>query len=126
MIIVDAPEDCGNAPRKRTIREFFIALYEELDTALNYLSDAVHWEMVGSWSATGKAMVREHLLRNAEVERLCINKIITHGTDCGVDGKFTTKDGQSYAFCHVLIFTGGAKTAKIKTVRSYLIKLGTD
>ena len=67
---------------------------------------------LGHGPPPGKGMVREHLLHNAEVERLCIDKIITHGTDCGVDGKFTTKDGQSYAFCHVLNFYWRSKDSK--------------
>ncbi|WP_116654992.1 nuclear transport factor 2 family protein [Pelagibacterium sediminicola] len=122
MLIVEAPEDCGNAPRKRIIRDLIVALYGgEVSKALSYLSENVNWQMIGSWGASDKAEVGHHLSQQSRVVHLRIGTIITHGTDCGIDGEITFEDGRQAAFCHVLIFTGGAKSATIKTVRSYQI-----
>lgn len=122
MLIVEAPDDCGNSPRKRVIRDFVVALYGgEVSEVLGYLSENVNWQMIGSWDASDKAGVGHHLSQQARIVHLRIGTIITHGTDCGVDGEITCEDGQHAAFCHVLIFTGGAKTANIKAIRSYQI-----
>ena len=122
MLIVEAPEDCGNAPRKRVIRDFIVALYSgQTPEVLGYLSENVNWKMIGSWDASDKTGVGHYLSQYTKIVHLRIGTIITHGTDCGIDGEITFESGQQAAFCHVLIFTGGARTAKIKAVRSYQI-----
>lgn len=122
MLIVEASGDCGNAPRKRVIRDFVVALYGgEVSEVLSYLGENVNWQMIGSWDASDKAGVDHHLSQQAKIVHLRIGTIITHGTDCGIDGEITFEDGQQAAFCHVLIFAGGSKNANIKAVRSYQI-----
>ncbi|HEY4557698.1 MAG TPA: hypothetical protein VIG82_05860 [Enteractinococcus sp.] len=122
--VVEAPEDCGNAPRKIVIRDFLIALYQQdEDHVLEALAEDIRWELVGSRVLNGLEEVREWLRREPPVRELHIAMVITHGTDCGVDGWVVYADGRTRALSHVLIFAGHAKSAKIKALRSYLIDI---
>lgn len=67
------------------------------------------------------AAVRE--LASRLPTKLTIETIITHGTDCAVDGTLTFPDGASYAFCDVYRFSGFGKKAKIKRITSYVVSV---
>lgn len=121
--VIDAPKDCGNAPRKMVIRDFLVALYrqDEHDVAAA-LRDDVGWEMIGFTVLNGFDEVREWLRRQPPVAELHIATVLTHGTDCAADGWVVHRDGTTTNFSHVMFFTGHTKTAKIKQLRSYLIQ----
>lgn len=122
LAVIDVPERCGNAPRKAAIRDFTIALYNrEVAAVLAVLRDDVDWHIIGERTMTGHDEVSQWITQSAQGKELRIATVITHGTDCGVDGVLTHVDGRDVAFCHLLFFTGGAKSAKIRQVRSYLI-----
>src|SRR5690625_1839479 len=124
LAVIDVPERCGNAPRKAVIRDFTIALYnQDVEAVLAGVSSEVTWRILGQRTLAGHEEVAGWVAGAEAGRDLRISTVITHGTDCGVDGVLTYADGREEAFCHVLFFTGGAKTAKIKEVRSYVIPL---
>lgn len=122
LAVIDVPERCGNAPRKAVIRDFTIALYNrDFSAVIAALREDVEWHIIGERTLTGHDEVSQWITQSAQGKELRIATVITHGTDCGVDGVLTHGDGRHVAFCHLLFFTSGAKSAKIKEVRSYLI-----
>jgi len=59
--------------------------------------------------------------QQAAVDELHIATVLTHGTDCAADGWVIGADGTTTRFCHILVFAGHAKSAKIKELRTYRI-----
>ena len=117
-------EDCGNAPRKALLRDFHVALADgDLDAALAWLSDSVVWEWVGEKTAAGKAEAAEALRAVPPVEELIIEAIITHGAHAAAHGTFTSAQGVTSGFCQVYRFESAGRQAKIKSVKSYVIRL---
>lgn len=123
LTVVDIPEDCGNAPRKLVIRDFLIALYSSsVDDVVGILKDDVQWDVVGSKVLSGRDAVREWVVAAPSAVELKLHTVITHGTDCGVDGVAAYPDSTPTYFNHIIVFAGHSKTAKIKEIRSYIIQ----
>lgn len=119
--VIDVPERCGNAPRKAVIRDFIIDLYSgHVPEATALLTESVQWERAGGDVLNDLQEVEAWLSSASLPRELQIKTVLTHGTDCGVDGMVTYADGTRERFCHIVFFTGGAKTARIKEVRSYV------
>ena len=122
--VIDIPEHCGNAPRKAVIRDFLIALYQrDIPQVRENLHHEVSWDVKGSTHLQSLDDIVSWLEAQPNATGLQLHTVITHGTDCGADGHVSYTDGTRLAFNHVFIFAGHAKTAKIKTIRSYLIPL---
>lgn len=118
------PEDCNNAPRKMVIRDFLIALYSSDTAALAELLHAdVNWQVIAGPTHAGADASLAWAGSQPAAKDLVIHTVITHGTHCGADGVVEFTDGSRRAFNHVMLFAGHAKTAPIKTIRSYLIDL---
>lgn len=118
------PEDCNNAPRKMVIRDFLIALYGGDTARLAELLHAdVDWQVIAGPTLTGADAAVSWASSPPAAKDLVIHTVITHGTHCGADGVVEFADGSRRAFNHVMLFAGHAKTAPIKTIRSYLIDL---
>lgn len=121
--VIDAPKDCGNAPRKMVIRDFLVALYQQDDADVAAaLRDNVRWEVIGSTVQEGLDEVGDWVRQQPPAAELHIATVLTHGTDCAADGRVVHVDGSTTHFSHMLFFTGHTKTAKIKKLRSYLIR----
>lgn len=126
-IRVVEPSGCGNAPRHEVIRTFVLSLFQAGGTPeeslRSLLSPDVSWDIVGESTSTGIDAVFERADKIATVDEIRISSILTHGREGGVDGEFHTVDGVQTGFCHVLRFASTAKTAKIRTVRTYMIRI---
>lgn len=119
---LDIPDRCGNAPRKAVIRDFLVAVYSgQAETVLDYLREDIQWELIGDKVLTGYDDIWEWIQDRPKVAQVTLKSVITHGTECAADGLITDIAGTKVAFNHVMIFAGHAKTAKIKSIRSYLI-----
>lgn len=126
MIRINVKDDCGNAPRKLFLRDFNIA-FAKGDTGylLQSVTDDVEWHMVGERHIRGidEFSAALHEMRGELPSGLTIETIITHGTDCAVDGTLHFPGGETYAFCDVYRFSGHSKNGKIKRITSYVIKI---
>lgn len=126
-LIVTAPEDCNNAPRKRILRDFTVALAEgDTDFVVQHLADGIVWDVIGTNRLEGLDSVKSALDdqgADTGIAELTIENIITHGWTAALNGRISTRSGATTAFCNVYIFAGASKTAKIKQVTTYAITL---
>lgn len=125
MVVEDVPADCGNAPRKAVIRDFVVDLYGgHVEGTLATLAEDVTWDVLGAISLHGHEDVTPWLEEHQAdaATRVRFGLILTHGTDCGVDGEVQFASGKHVSFCHIMKFSGHAKTAKIKMLRSYNVE----
>lgn len=117
--------DCGNAPKKKLLRDFTISFVEgKIDDCLEWMTDEVVFHDVGRKRMYGKKNIAAywHLLFQANIEKLHIENIITHGNVASVNGEITKEDNNVLHFCFVYHFNGFGKKAKIKEITSYLIE----
>lgn len=122
LSLVRIPDNCGNAPRKIIVRDFLIALYSRNSfDVTEMLTPNICWEIVGVSSLDGIDSVRDWLLAETAPTELHINTIITHGRESGADGNIVFANGTVLRFCHMLMFAGAAKSAKITEIRSFCI-----
>lgn len=118
------PTDCGNSPRMILVEEFVVnwaAGYEAAMTA--WLADDFSWTLVGGTTdgagRHGDSGGRPIPWPPRAPHRIEILSTITHGRLAACDGFVSDADGR-VDFCHVLHFTGAAKTARISGIRTYL------
>lgn len=126
MIKINVKDDCGNAPKKLVLRDFNIA-FAKGDAAflIENVTDDIEWRVVGERSIRGIDAFSNavHEMASELPSELTIETIITHGTDCAVDGVLRFPSGEMYAFCDVYRFNNFSKKAKIKRITSYVINI---
>lgn len=120
---VDAPEDCGNSPRKAMLLDFNVALASgDVDRVLDHVSEKIEWKLVGDQRVSGKAAFRMALQGSSmKVARLRISNIITHGKSAAVDGELELVNDFRLCFCDIYRFTGTGPKARIKEITAYVI-----
>lgn len=116
---VENPAGCGNAPRVGIVNEL-VAWWAAGDAASleKWLApDRFTWVINGSEATPAAAGLASALPREIP-ERLEIRSTITHGRFAACEG--TLHSGTSATdFCHVIVFTGAGKTAKIAGIRTF-------
>lgn len=126
MIDVQAPADCGNAPKKRVLRDFTVALVERDEEAvLAAVSDDVEWDLVGRRIVHGKVDFTDAVAAalGGEVATLHLDAILTHGNEGAVSSRILFRGSGQLRCCDVYKFSGFGKTAKIKRITSYWIEV---
>lgn len=122
-IIVDV--DCGNSPKQTFIKDYNIAFAEgNIHYLIEHVSDEVVWEMIGDKRIAGKDAFLAELeqMQDTSIAVLVIKSVVTHGKEAAADGELRMTNGDHYAFSDVYQFTS-AKGDRIKTIRSYVIKV---
>lgn len=122
---VVCPVDCGNAPRKLILRDWNIALAGgDASSVGELLADDVMYEAVGEQQLEGKASVQTYFEETGSVatEELHIHTIITHGNTAALNATRVMSDGRRYDYCHVYLFNGFSRQAKLKRITAYCIK----
>ncbi len=121
---VHVEPDCGNAPKKATLRDFSIAFAKHDKAAvLAAVADDVEWEIVGDRDVSGIEAFEDALddAWSAKVRRLSIDTILTHGNQGSVSGSMTLAGSDTLHFCDVHRFSSHGKNAKIARITSYWI-----
>lgn len=143
------PLDCDNAPRRGILRDRNIAWARGEASAAELLADDVVYEPAAGSPVEGKAAVVSYLSRPAAgvaehaVARadglavdnhddavatctvhsvpveLHIHHIITHGNTAALNATLFLDDGRRVDYCHIYLFNGFAKTAKLKRITAY-------
>jgi hypothetical protein len=114
-------EDCGNAPKKLLLHDFYKAVYRG-DT--QYLMDFLHqqfvWEFPGGTIKTDKEAALKYLSQYyaSRMRQLTIAKMITHGAEAAVSGTVLTESGLEYHFCDIITFSS-AGSSMIKHISSF-------
>lgn len=120
-ITIQCAASCKNSPKKELLKELTIALVKnEIDTFLHFATTDVVWNIVGEQEIHGIENVKKYFIKYENVSLLQIHNIITHGNAGTVNGTISCKQ-QDIHFCHVYNFNGHSRTAKIKTITSYII-----
>ena len=127
---VVCPVDCGNAPRKEILRDWNIAWARGEAAAADLLADNVVYEPVGAPPVEGKAAVMAASASRfggdaARPEELHIHNIITHGNTAALNASLLMPGGR-VEYCHVYLFNGFAKSAKLKRITEYRIETGAN
>lgn len=123
---VHCAENCGNSPKKELLRDINISFAKsEIDFCLGWMRDDIIWDIIGEEQIQGKSEFEKTWKRRIDrsVEELQIHNIITHGNTGSVNGNIILSDSTNVAFCDVYHFAGFGKTAKIKKITSYIIKI---
>lgn len=121
---VICPVDCGNAPKKKILKELNIALAKkDTDLIVGYINDEILWNIIGKPTIQGKESFFKEITQTAtdKISELHIQHIITHGKEAAVNGKIILENENSFSFCHVYNFTSAGKNT-IKEITSYILK----
>ncbi|MEX0904408.1 MAG: nuclear transport factor 2 family protein [Balneolaceae bacterium] len=96
----------------------------DTDFIIDNVTDDIKWTAVGDFSVSGKENFASALkkMESEEPYELTIGHVITHGKHAAVNGEMTSKDGKTYAFCDIYIFSG-FKNPKIKEMTSYVVEV---
>lgn len=125
MTTITVEADCGNAPKKRALRDLNVAFAEnDAEFILDSVSDDVEWTVVGDRELRGKDELADALeqMADGEATALTVDHVVTHGATGAVDGTLEFDDGETYAFCDVYEFDGHAKDAKVRTTTSCVVE----
>ena len=118
-------EDCGNAPKKQFIKDFFVAIAQEnIKTVMNMVSDDICLEIIGYQTAQGKQAVQLLFEKNAQPlngRELVIDTILSHGNRGAANGILKYKDGRTVDFCTLYTFDSYSKNAKLQVIQTYSI-----
>ncbi|MDP9116395.1 MAG: nuclear transport factor 2 family protein [Actinomycetota bacterium] len=117
-------EDCGNAPKKATIRDLLLLAHAKYEKVLGYLTDDIQWERAGAGTVTGHGHLAALLsqLTDPRATALTITNILSHGDRCAASGTFSRADGSQLFIAHFFRFSGHGKNAKISKVITYILE----
>ncbi|MGJ9425672.1 hypothetical protein ACHABX_07490 [Nesterenkonia halotolerans] len=108
------PESCGNSPRMQIVAEIARAWGE---------GDQAHLEQ---WLLPGAEWHVHPTEPEAEFQRLVLDNVVTHGRLGSCDGVAVGADGSAVRFAHFMVFASTAKTAKIRSITTYVVSTGKD
>lgn len=114
-------KDCGNAPRKLLLQDFYKAIYRgETQYLTDFLHEQFAWEFSGGTIQKDKNAALEYLNQyyTARMRQLTITNMITHGKEAAVSGTVLTESGLEYHFCDIFTFTS-AGSSTIKHISSF-------
>jgi hypothetical protein len=116
---------CKNSPKRELLRDLTIATVQgNIDKLLEWLEDDVRWKIIGDEETQGieEVEVKLKTILERPIQELHIDNIITHGNTGSLNGKLMLKNEGIIDFCHIYLFKGHTKTAKIKEITSYVIE----
>tara|TARA_R110002124_G_scaffold274893_3_gene444974 strand:- start:1698 stop:2078 length:381 start_codon:yes stop_codon:yes gene_type:complete len=116
--------DCGNAPKKRFLKDFNVAFATgDAGFIIEHVSEDIRWEVYGDKSIQGKGQFSKeiNLMASSVADEIAIHSIITHGKEASLQGEMKMGE-KTYAFCDVYRFTS-AGSFMIKEMFSYVIEI---
>lgn len=123
---VHCAEDCGNAPKKRLLRDICIDYWGGGGHGLlENVVNEVAWNIIGARTIVGIEAVQQHLAQahpGRPVE-LFIHNIITHGNVASLNLTAIMPGGTRIEQCDVYRFSGFGRKAKIKEITSYVVRI---
>lgn len=118
-------EDCGNAPKKRIIRDLIEAsAKKDWDVIKQYCREDIQWTIVNDKQIQGIEELIKVVEEDKDITEVEIFNIITHGHTASSNGVVKYKDSSTTAFCHVYRFVSPGKNV-LKEITSYIIELNT-
>ena len=127
-IRITCKEDCGNAPKKKLLLEFNIALVKKDNEFIKvHISDNIYWNIIGVRTIKGRQDFLEasKQWRETKPNELHIKNILTHGKTAAVTGILKINKTITYEFSNIYDFSSVGKNAKINEITSYIIKVNS-
>ena len=104
------PENCGNSPRMMIVAELARAWGQDDRSQLEeWLDPEASWNTYPGEVAPGFASLR-------------LQNVVTHGRVGSCDGVAVRSDGSRIHFAHFFTFASTAKTARVRSVNSYVVR----
>lgn len=120
------PQDCGNAPRKRTLIEFMThVVNKEIDQLEALLHEEVRLHRVKEQKELmGKTEVLREIsqLEFHDLAALHFDYVITHGKTTSVNGRLLFDDETTLHFHDVIEFSQAGRQGKIKLIKSFWLE----
>ncbi|MEG0851387.1 MAG: hypothetical protein RSF34_11150 [Flavobacterium sp.] len=119
--IINTPQDCDNAPKRRVIRDFVIAFYKkDWQTINEKLEDKFTFKIIGDRTIdTGDELIK-YLDSDFNVIELTIHDILSHGKYGACNGIIKCKK-EEINFAYFFEFQSAGKNS-IKAISEYIIK----
>jgi hypothetical protein len=119
-VILNIPQDCDNAPKRRIIRDFVIALYKKDWRTINEkLEDKFTFKIIGNRTIETTDDLIKYLDSDINVIELTIDDILSHGKYGACNGIVKSKR-DVINFAYFFEFQSVGKNA-IKTISEYII-----
>ncbi|HEV7379749.1 MAG TPA: hypothetical protein VGN64_08155 [Dyadobacter sp.] len=119
-IILNIPQDCDNAPKRRVIRDFIIAFYQNDWEAINdKLEDIFSFTIVGNRTIKTKEDLKEYLYRDIDVIELTIYDVLSHGKYGACNGCLKTRN-EEISFAYFFHFQSAGKNG-VSAISEYMI-----
>lgn len=118
------PKGCDNAPRKKIMIDFTVAvLTGENDVIEEYADEDIMWNHLKEQKETAglDALLSDLKHQEEKIDALEIYQVITHGKFASINGVISKSDGSNVDFCDVYTFTSAAKSGKVKEIKSYTL-----
>ncbi|MDG5788505.1 hypothetical protein QA612_13535 [Evansella sp. AB-P1] len=119
------PNGCDNAPRKKIVIEFTVALFEQQKEKIKeYIQESIIWHQI---KESKKIEGQDSFLTSLQSEKkeiiecLEIYQVITHGKFASINGVISYTNGTKIDFCDVYMFSNTSKSGKVKEIKSYRI-----
>lgn len=126
MTEIVIPEDCGNAPRERLLRDFNLAFIEgDIEKTLSFVAEDVTWELVGEGTINGRDGMGAWLgsMAGKKARRVEFEHFITHGKTAAVNGSYEMEGGSKFRFCDIYEFAAAASDSLIRNYTSYVVRI---
>ncbi|MGJ9372829.1 hypothetical protein [Nesterenkonia sp. CF4.4] len=106
------PENCGNSPRMTIVAELARAWGADDQQHLDeWLEADASWDVHPGKETRG-------------FTRLWLENVVTHGRVGSCDGVAVRLDGSRVHFAHFFTFASTVKTARVRSVTSYVVPSG--
>jgi len=117
---LNVPTDCDNAPKRRLIKDFIIALYKnEFETIANGIEDEFEFRIIGHKTISNKEELRKYLNKNVEALELTLDEVLSHGKFGACNGMYKAKK-EEMSFAYFFEFKSAGKNT-IKIISEYKI-----
>ncbi|GAB3798868.1 hypothetical protein [Virgibacillus kimchii] len=120
-----SPSDCGNAPKKKVLRDFLVAFaVKDISFINEYTRVDIYWEIVNDMVIQGREEMVKLLDKRmvSPTLELEIHTVITHGKTASANGTLKLENNRVYAFSNVFNFVSAGKNT-IKDITSYVIRM---
>ena len=111
--------------RKEFLKEYNLAFVDmDIPEIQKYLSDDIHWNLVGEKVINGKEDFLQLLedMKGPVMTEINFEAMNTHGKEAAVHGSMTMDDGKQYRFADLYIFKS-AGSNMLKSLTSYVMQV---
>ncbi|NGP46671.1 hypothetical protein G4V62_17595, partial [Bacillaceae bacterium SIJ1] len=114
------PKGCDNAPRKKIVIDFTVALLKQQHDVINeYADEHVVWFALKDHKKFEGRSSLSSILHDEDkniVDCLEIDQVLTHGKFASINGVISLANGSKIDFCDVYMFSHAGKSGKVVNI----------